>query len=270
MKKISFIFLSFIFLTGCSVKKIALRSIADILQNGASAFYEESDPKLAKSALESQLKLLEVFIVNDPKNPVLILQTVQGFGAYSFLFLEEEDPARAKIFYERGLKYGLSLLGELENHSYTFKEVPLVFWTAYCWAGLANLSRDNPQRIADLPKIEKMMGAVTRLSPGYFYGGADLFFGSLYGSRPKILGGDLEKAKVHFEKALSAVQRRFLIAQVLYAQYVAIPAQDKELFKKVLSEVQEFPIENFPEQRLSNQVAKERAQKMLDKINDYF
>ncbi len=270
MKKFNFIFLSFLFLMGCSVKKIALRSVAEMLQNGSSAFYEESDPKIARTALESQLKLLEVLLKNDPKNLTLLLQATQGFGAYSFLFLEEEEPARAKIFYERGLKYGNSYLEPKMNRGFTVKDVPILFWTAYCWAGLSNLSRDNPQAIADLPKIEKMMREVDSLSPSYFYGGPDLFFGGVYGSKPKILGGDLEKAKLHFEKAFTVSQRSFLMAQILFVQYVAIPSQDRDLFKKIITEVLEFPLENFPEQRLSNQIAKERAQKLLSRIDEYF
>lgn len=244
--------------------------MAEILKDGSSAFYEESDPKLARTALESQLKLLEVLLKNDPKNSTLILQATQGFGAYSFLFLEEEEPTRAKTFYERGLKYGNSYLESKTGQRSTLKDVPILFWTAYCWAGLSNLSRDNPQAIADLPKIEKMMQEVNTLSRGYFYGGADLFFGSVYGSKPKIFGGDLEKAKLHFEKAFTISQRHFLMAQVLYAQTVAVSAQDRDLFKKILTEVLEFPLENFPEQRLSNQIAKERAQRMLSKIDEYF
>ena len=36
------------------------------------------------------------------------------------------------------------------------------------------------------------------LDPDYNFAGSDLFFGVYYASRPKLLGGDPEKAKEHF------------------------------------------------------------------------
>jgi len=201
--------LSALFLAGCSFKSIALRSTIDLLGKGTEAVYEESDIQLAEESMGSQLKLLEVLLKNDPTNRELLLFTTQGFGAYAFLFLEGKDEERAKNFYERGRgfglkyfqkKYKLDLLGETDSEKFgkalqklESGEVPLIFWTAYCWGGLANLSRDNPQAIADLPKIEQMMLRVNELLPGYFYSSADIFLGAYYGSRPKCSAETLTK-----------------------------------------------------------------------------
>ena len=46
------------------------------------------------------------------------------------------------------------------------------------------------------------MNFVVATDSTYYYGGAHLFLGTLYGSRPKILGGDPAIAKDHFETAL--------------------------------------------------------------------
>ena len=102
------------------------------------------------------------------------------------------------------------------------------------------------------------------------YDGADLFLGCYYGSRPKIFGGDLEKSKVHFERALERTSGKFLMAHVLYAKCQTIPAQDREAFRSLLSAVIASPKDILPGQTLSNQVAKEKARKLLERIDELF
>ena len=65
-------------LAGCSLRSIAVRSAAEILPRGIAAFYEEPDPALAREAMGSQLKLVEVLLKNDPGNPELLLAAAQG------------------------------------------------------------------------------------------------------------------------------------------------------------------------------------------------
>lgn len=271
---------------GCSFKSIALRSTVELIAKGTEVFYEESDFELAEESLASQLKLLEILLKNDPMNSDLLLFATQGFGAYSFLFLEEKDRERAKSFYERGRNFGIKVLEkrcsldllkepDLEKfekglQKLSRKEVPILFWTTYCWGGLCNLSRDDPEAIADIPKVERMMLRINDLLPGYFYSGADIFLGSYYGSKPKMFGGDLEKSKFYFDRALKVSDGKFLMGLVLYAQHYAVPAGEKESFKALLEKVLLFPLEDFPEQRLSNEVAKRRAKKLLENIDEHF
>jgi hypothetical protein len=273
-------------LSGCSVRTIALRQTVGLLDKGTLAVYQESDVQFARDAMPGQLKLIESLLQNETGNPDLLTLCAQGFGGYAFLFLEDENPGRAKAFYLRGRNYGLSRLNAIAGaelldetditrfevllSKMSRKDAPALFWTAYCWGRLAYLDLQNPQTLADLPKIELLMRRANQLSPGFFYGGADLFLGAYYGSRPKMFGGDLKKSREFFEQALDHSRRRFLMGQVLYALHYAVPAQDRELFRDLLKEVLDFPAENFPEQRLSNEVAKQRAKKLLENINEYF
>ena len=273
-------------LSGCSLHRIALRQTADIVVKGIPAIYEEGDLRLAREAMPGQLKLLESLLINDPDNPELLATNAQGFGGYAFLFVEQEDPARARALYRRGRDYGLRRLDRVTGIDFLAEsdmarfdralkklgkdEIAPLFWAAYCWGGMANLDLENPQTLADLPKIERMMLRVDEISPGYFYGGADLLLGAYYGSRPKMLGGDPKKSKECFERALKDTGRDFLMAQVLYAQHYAVAVQDRELFASLLKEVLDYPIEKFPEQRLTNLAAKGRAVRLLEKIDDYF
>ena len=258
--------------SGCSVKTTALRVTAHLLDTGVAAIYEETDTRFAREAMAGNLKLLETLVKNDSKNPQILLALSQGFGGYSFLFIEDEDAGRARYFYQKGRDYGIQLLGPKlsDLKSLGSQDTPALFWTAYCWGGWASLSLNDPDAIAGLPKVEAMVRRVEELHPGFFYSGTDLLLGAYYGSRPKMFGGDLGKSKSYFESAIQKTSGQFLMAQVLYAKYYAVAAQDRGLFSSLLESVIAAPQNPLPEQGLSNQVAKEKAKKLLGKINDLF
>ncbi len=278
--------LSAVFLFGgCSIKKMALNTGVGFMDKGIEAIFEEKDPQFAEDSLAGQLKLLEILQKNDPANPKLLTYLSQGFGAYAFLFIEPKDADRAKGFYARGRDYGLTALNkrlglDLRKESDQTKvisalgklgkaDAPLLFWTAYSWGGLAAISLDDPDTLAQLPKIEKMMARAQDIQPGFFYAGPEIFLGSYYGSRPKIFGGDLNKSRAFFDKVIRA-NPKFLMARVMMAKYYAIPAQDEAQYREQLGQVLDFNLDQFPEQRLSNALAQRRAKKLLEDIHENF
>ncbi len=52
-----------------------------------------------------------------------------------------------------------------------------------------------------------MMKRVLELDETFYYGGAHLFMGIWFASRPKGFGGDLKKAQQHFLKAIELGRR---------------------------------------------------------------
>ncbi|MFC1521139.1 TRAP transporter TatT component family protein [Elusimicrobiota bacterium] len=272
-------------LSGCSLKTIALKSSVDLMNGGISAFYEEEDLELAEQAMGSNIKLLETFLKNDPDNEKLLLLTCQGFGGYAFLFIEDKAPRRASRFYERAKNYGKKLLtkkgfapdtwqreaqvDEILKKA-TVKDVPAFFWTSYSWVSWINLNKNSPEAIIDTPFVVKMVKRMAELDPSYEHGVADALLGSYYASRSRLLGGDPEKAKEHFDKAIKTGGGKFLLTYVLYAQMYAYQMQDKELFENLLGKVMDAPTDILPEQNLSNRVAKQKARNLLEKINELF
>ena len=214
-------------------------------------------------------------IKSDPKNPELLLLVTKGFCSYAFSFIEEDNRDRAQIFYRRGLNYGLRILKEDDSFKETLSSInnqtlPILFWAAYCWGSLINLNRNSPEALISLPKVEKMMKRVLELNEGYYFSGAHLYFGILYGSMPPMFGGKPEKSQFHFNKALEMTQRKFLMAHVLYAKSYAIQTQNKTLFENLLKEVSDAPSDILPSQRLANELAKKKAKKLLQNTNEYF
>ncbi len=274
------------FLISCSTDRVAVRSSISILKNTVIALNEEEDPSFAEKAIASHLKMLEGMIITDPGNEELLLLAARGFCSYAFSFVEEDDTERAKIFYRRGLNYGLQILisgksfeDSIKQGNESFKaalsdinneNLPVLFWTAYCWGSLINLNRNSPEALISLPKVEKMMKRVLELDEGYYFGGAHLYFGVFFGSLPAMLGGKPEKSQFHFNKALEMTQRKFLMAHVLYAKSYAIQTQNKALFENLLKEVAESPSDILPSQYLATELAKKRAQRLLKVIDEYF
>ncbi|MCI0708235.1 MAG: TRAP transporter TatT component family protein [Ignavibacteriae bacterium] len=272
-------------LQGC-IQTLAIRTMGGIMDYGFEAFNEETDLKLAEDALGSNLKLIEALIKGDPENERLLFMASQGYSAYALAFAEDESQERAKVFYIRGRDYGLRLLklnsamrtafdgdtGELQRalQSLSKDDVPAVFWTAFGWAGYANLARTDVEALAALSKISAMMEFVLQQDPGYYYAGAHLFFGSVAGSIPAVLGGKPERAKEQFEKALSLNGGKFLMTHVYYAKTYAVQAQDKQLFDSLLTVVDEASLDILPEAKLPNAVAKRKAELLRESMDDLF
>ncbi len=275
-----------VFLSGCSIQKIAIRSTTGILVKGIDAIYQEQDLPLAEQAIAADLKLLEGLYLSDPGNEDLLLLLTQGYASYSLGFVEDFNPERAKLFYLRARDYGFKLLKKtsafedsipvkeaqfVERLSYLKKEnVPELFWTAFAWGGWINLSKDNPQAIFDLNKVKAMMNRVLELEEDFFFGSAHLFFGSIFGALPKMLGGNPDKAKEHFDRCIQITDGKFKLAYVYLAEYYAHPKLDEQLFDQYLNEVLESPIDVLPDYQLITAIAKDKAKRLNQRKKELF
>lgn len=273
-------------LSGCSLNTLALRTTTGLMEKGAAAYHEEPDTQLAKEAIASQLKFVEALLRNEPDNKKLLRLTAEGFAGYSFLYMEDTQPTRARELYYRARDYALRALNgrpaslgatdqpleavELALAKADKTDVPALFWAAFAWSGAINLSRDSAAAVAELPKTVAMMKRVWELDKEFHFGGPDLFFGVYYASRPAMLGGDNQKAKTHFEWARRITAGKYLMAYVLEARYYAVAVQDRELFTALLNRVKEAPAGTLPGARLTDEIAKEKAAALLEKADDHF
>lgn len=294
--------LLYLFVAGCTPKKIASDITAQIMAGGAPSFEMDPDAELAETTGITMIKMIEAFQYDNPNNKTLNILLARSYANYAFGFLEwnmlrfrndlkkqeqfKINEERAKRFYEAGKRLGLATLSQsgsfksaLNKDLDSFKKmlkgygkgsVPKLFWTAFSWGGAINLNKDSPQAIIEFPKTEAMMQRVLELDEYYFYGGPHLFFAVSFGSRPAMFGGNLEKSKEHFEKAVGAYQRKFLMALVMYAQVYAVQAQDPALFDSLLTEVMSADAAAMPEQRLANELAKRRAKWLLENKTQFF
>jgi len=279
------VFVIFFVASGC-VQQIAVSTIGDIVDQGFPSILEESDLEFAEQALPANLKLLEVMLRSDPENRQILLLLCEGYSSYALGFVEDQDAGRAKMFYLRGRGFGLRILRQDETLARALdgsvddlkaalngadaEHVPAVFWTAFGLGSYIYLSLSDPDALVDLPRVEAMMDFVAKRDSSFYYGGAHLFLGTLYGSRPKILGGDLDRAREHFERALAINKGKFLMTQVYYARSVAVQSQNEALFDELLSTVEQTSIDVLPESRLANAIAKEKAKRLKQRKQELF
>jgi hypothetical protein len=277
--------LVFAVFSGCSVRRLVVWQVADLMEGGFPAFMKETDPALMADAMPANLKMIEAFLENDPQNSALLLLACQGYAAYAYLFIEEDDPVRAIAFYERAKSYGFALLHDahlVPTELYSLdawddrlasarkKDVPAIFWTAFAWGGRIQLDRESPASLADMPFVIRLAQQAEALDPSYWFSGPDTFLGFYHGSMPVPLGGRPEISKAHFEAALELTGRRFVLIQLLYARSYAVQVQDRALFKALLNEVIQSDDSLLPEAALSNAVAREKAVRLLEKTDEFF
>lgn len=273
-------------MSGCTMSQVAVRGAMPLMDGGFEAMNRENDLELARAAIPASVKMLEGMAIGDPTNAQLHIYAAQGLYGYTYGFVELEDPIRAVTLYTRclshaaealkieGLDVGLehtaldglqAALAETDS-----RHVPGLFWAASCMAKRVDMSRTDPEAIAQLARSAALMERVVTLDETYYYGGPHLFFGVYYGSRAPMFGGDYGKSKQHFDAARATVEGKLLISDVLRAEYLSRQTQDRQEFRSLLSTVISAPAAAFPEMAFANQVAKKRATYLLKKESEWF
>ena len=95
-------------------------------------------------------------------------------------------------------------------------------------------------------------------------------FGMLDTARSKALGGDPEKGRAEFQKAIDMTGGRFLLARALMGIRYGIAMNDRKFFHEQLKLVLETSPAIWPEQRLANEVAHRKARRYLAKEKELF
>jgi len=95
-------------------------------------------------------------------------------------------------------------------------------------------------------------------------------FGMLNTARSKSLGGDPDKGRAMFEKALEITGGRMLLARALMGIRVGLANNDRKFFHDQLKQVLETPPSVWPEQRLANEVAHRKARRYLSQEKELF
>lgn len=295
-------------LSGCSLRTMAVKQTVGMIKESMPAFEREWDYELVEQSLPASIKTVEGFLVSAPENADLLLMLSRAYSAYAMVLIEdrmerekakadatdvEDAPAserqrlRAREMYQRAHRYALKALEQQRSgFSAAFNkgreplqkalaacdkdDVAGLFWTAMPLASAVNIGRDDVKLLAWLPQIRALMERVVELDETYYFGGAHLVLGGLFGGVGKMLGGDPVRAKKHFDRALALTKRRFLLVQTMYARTLAVQVQDRKLFESLLREVLTAKLDILPAQRLANVAAKRKAERTLKRANELF
>ena len=285
-KRISLFFLLIALLTACATNKtMTVAATASLLEDVAKASSKQSDLMLIRQGMPSYLMLIDGMVEALPDNKRLLISAAQLYASYASAFIQDTDKEYATTLYARAKDYALRALeqngfknpatrpfDDFESRLYVLgkKDVPYIFWAASCWGSWISLNQGSIEAMAELPRVELLMKRVLELDEAFYYGGAHIFMGVLDASKPRVAGGDLNRARDHFLKAIELGDGKFLMARIYYADYYAKKALDGELFISILEKVRKIPADIPPELTLLNTVAHIKAKEMLNQVDEYF
>lgn len=261
-----------------------LTSCNTLLSGLTDSLYRQKDIQLVEDGAPSYLILIEGLLYSRPTNKTLLRTAIQLFNAYSGAFIEDKD--RKVIFADKTKKWSMDLLRtypsfrKIENGSFedfekwvkTIKksDIDYVFWAGYAWIQWVIENADDMDAMTELPKAKAIIDRVYALDSSYYYGTPHLIYGMYYSILPKSAGGDLEKSKDEFDKALEYGGEKFLNTKVFFANFYCKAKYDRDLFVGTLTEVIEADLDKYPEVRLLNTFAQNQAIKLLEQVDEFF
>jgi predicted anti-sigma-YlaC factor YlaD len=281
----------------CSLKRIAINSVANSLAESGDTFASDEDPEFIRDAVPFSLKLVESLLAEVPNHRGLLLTACSGFTQYAYAFIDS-DAERAKLddyagyvrlqdrarkMYLRGRDYCLRSL-ELSYPGITArlhadpddavavlgrKDVPLAYWTGASWGKAVALSLDRPALAGDFPVVRALARRALALDESFDSGAIHEVMIALE-SLPADMGGDRARARLHYERALELSGGHAAGPHVSYAMGVLLPQQQRGEFAALLERALAVDVDREPRLRLANILAQRYAQYLLDHLDDLF
>jgi len=285
------------FLLACSPRSYVVSRMADAASSGGDVFARDDDPELVRDAVPFALKAMESLLSSSPEHKGLRTALCKGFTQYATAFVrqdaeEAQDPVarlagmerarrlllRAREYGVRGLSVGregfaATLSGDPVGASARVgvEDVPLLYWTGAAWSLAVSTSSDDPSLLADLPRIEALMRRALALDERYDDGAIHEFFVAFEGGRPEAMGGSVERARHHMERAMALSAGKKISPLVTFAETVSVRTQDQEGFLHLLDRALAFDARSgAPDHRMGNLVSQRRARWLKGRVDELF
>lgn len=284
-------------LSGCSLKQVALNSVADMLSSGTGgSFSQDEDLQFVGDALPFGLKLMEAVNDGTPDHVGMKLTLASGFTQYGVVFVEwpatqmkyedldayDAGRARARGFYLRGKEFamdGLDLLHpgfrsrvltdtDALMAEMTVDDVPYLYWLSAAWLAAALTNLEDPEMFGLLPLAASIMQRAYVLDPDWDDGAIREVLISLEPALPGP-GGDT-RAIEHYEWVDNKRGATTAGHHVSLATAVMHGRQDRAEFERLLNLALAVDLDADPDSRLANDYAQQKAQWLLDHIDDLF
>jgi len=277
-------------LVGCAVRPFVVDKAADALAVQGQS--DEDDILLAREASAFYLKLSESVLKETPGNLKLAESVASGFTQYAYAFvafdaekIESQDAKAAQRMRERaarlywranqhamraleislpGFKQALvkndpQLLARLRQD-----QVGLAYWASASWGGFISLSKDDPDKVADLPLAVSLATLAWKKNPDFNRGGLTSLMGTFEASRP---GGSMALAEKYFDQAIAQSNGENAGPWVAKAESIALKKQDQKVFIQWLNEALRIAKIH---RNLENEVMRERAIWLIETADDLF
>ena len=277
------------------LKRKAVGMVAETLASSGDVFTRDDDLELVGDAIPFGLKLYESLLDSAPTNKDLLIATCSNFTQYGVAYIETDALVlgeaqhhdevahlnaralklylRAKGYCERAMevrfpgimqKLPADPVGALAKAEK--KDVPLLYWMAASWGSAIALGVDRPDLVIDMPTVRALAERAIALDETWSRGTLHEMFVSL-DSLPPALGGNPERARMHFTKAVELQKGLSPGPYVALALGVAVPAQDRAEYEKLLKEALAIDPAKDPSNQLVTLVQQRRARALLDQID---
>ena len=269
-------------LSGCaSVMSSAASGLSDSVSD---SILNQDDPETAKAALPTFMVLIDGFIRDNPNDPDILVSGATLYASYGAIFADDE--VRASRLTTRARGYALKAMCESYSPACDWPDANYDEFVAtldgigpkqseylytYGFASVVFLRAHSSDwnSLAELPQIEALFSRYLDISGDEVNSAVYTYMGVLLTLRPPALGGEPEKAREYFEKAIALTDGRDLSAKVEYARGYARLLYERELHDQLLNEVMAAdPYQDG--YTLSNVLAKEQAATLLAEADDYF
>ena len=283
-------------LSGCSLKTMAVKTVANTLSESGTVFSRDDDPELVGDAIPFALKLYESLLESVPNHAPLLVATCSSFTQYAYAFVQVEADvirednyerateldARALKLYLRGRDYCLRALdlrfpgasaqlatdGPAVLARAQRRDVELLYWTSAAWGSAIALAPDRPDLLIEFPAVRALVDRALALDADWSKGAiheALISFESL-----ESLGGIPEKARVHFARAVELQDGKSPSPYISLAMGVSVAKQDRAEFVKLLEQALAIDPESDPNNRLVIRVGQRLARALLARTDSLF
>ena len=268
--------------SGCA--SLLSSAASGLAENLSAAMLNQDDPETVRAGAPSYLLLLDSFVEGSPDDPEILSAAAALYASYGAVFAGDEQ--RASRLTSRARRYAETAMCEsylpacrwpgatYDEFMATLpglgrKHADYVY--AYGFASLAYLRAhsDDWNSLAELPQVEALFNRYLDISGDAVNSSVYTYMGILLTLRPPALGGEPEKAREYFEKAIEVTDGKDLSAKVEYARGYARLLYERELHDRLLTEV----VTADPYQdgfTLNNVMAQQEAVALLASADEYF
>lgn len=286
-----------VLLSGCSIKKMAIKTVADSMAESSANYTSDEDPDLIREALPFGLKTLEGLAETLPTHRPLLRSLASGFTSYAVGFLvpeirplEEVDLERSRALRVRARQMLLRArdyaLRSLEVEYPEFRaavyadpqgqvarvqrpDLPDLYWAAAAWGSAVSQGKDQMDLVAELPIVEALIRRAMALDETWEQGSLHEFL-IVFESRGEASGGSYERARQHFARAMALSKGRKVGPLVSLAENVSVYTGNRKEFDELLAKALEFDVNSAPENRLVNILGQRRARQLQAMADQLF
>lgn len=271
--------------SGCST--VVSNAASGFADNLSAAVVNQTDPETVRDGAPAYMLLLDSLLEGSPDDPAILSAAAGLYASYGAVFASDPErssrlTARARGYADKAMcesykpacswksddfdTFSASLEGLRQKHEGTVY--------AYGAAHLAYIRShsDDWSALARLPYMEALLNRyleIEQSDSGSTAGTVYTYLGILVTLRPPALGGEPEKGRGYFERAIELSDGADLSAKVEYARGYARPLYERELHDRLLEEVLSAdPV--MPGYTLTNVLAQRDAKDLLASADDYF